>query len=362
MIEALHRGSSHWTSAVLVLFAMFGPIASTAWAQPRVIVLATSEAPVRPAFVEALTIELVDRAAVEAGPTLEGTSLPAHMDAAFNIISQRSATLGVWIDAANAAGTSYDLVLYAIGRRRDVALVKVARVEVASGADVDRALALKVGDFLDELLVEPAAASIVAVSQRSPERVPEATSHPPVAAAAASGDIVARPHWLFIDLGAHVAVASGGPRPGLAIEAGLRATRDRWLIEYALGARAFTAADAEAPTGSAIITDRSFTASARVLVGNARRGVGVRAGFAARALDVTGIANDGTRGELRRIVPVGEIGVDARIPLGSSLALRGNIGAEIALIDEVFTLDAVVVHRGGRARGTATISVLIPLE
>lgn len=320
-------------------------------AEPRVVVLGSDAEAPRTSFVQTLTIQLSGEARVETGPQLAAGSLPDRLAEAAGILAERDATLGVWIDVAEADPRTFDLVLYAVGRRRDVALVKVARVEVAEGDDVDRALALKVGEFLDEMLtVEDPGSRLERVVVEVPVRAPA----PAERSTGALGG--------FVEMGVGGALGGAARQSALLVEAGLRVARGSRIIEVAAALRAPNAVDVAGPDGRVIVEERAAAIEARAFVRDGRLAAGLHGAVGARVLDAVGIAGDGATGRERRIVPVAGGGVEGRCWLGRRLALRVSAGVELALIDQRFAIDGREVVAIGEVRATAQLSLVIPLD
>src|SRR5689334_3025797 len=70
--------------------------------QSRVLVLGSNGTPPRPGFVEALRIQLVGRAAVEAGAALDELTLGDRSDEAAQIVESRGASAAVWMEPVPA--------------------------------------------------------------------------------------------------------------------------------------------------------------------------------------------------------------------------------------------------------------------
>lgn len=322
-------------------------------AEPRVVVLGSDAEAPRTSFVQTLTIQLSGEALVETGPQLAAGSLPERLEEAAGILAERDATLGVWIEVAEANPRTFDLVLYAVGRRRDVALVKVAHVEVAEGDDVDRALALKVGEFLDDMLtVEDPGSRFERVVVEVPVRAP---APPPTERSAG-------PLGGFVELGMGGVLGGAARQSALLVEAGVQVRRGSRVLEVAAALRAPSAIDVAGPEGRVIIEERAAAIEVRAVARDGRLGAALSGAIGARVLDAVGIAEDGATGQARRIVPVTGGGVEGRFWLGRRLSLRVCVGMELALIDQRFAIDGQEVVAVGEVRATGQVSIVIPLD
>lgn len=334
-----------WFRAAVAVAAVLASMGLAHADSQRVIVFGTATGSPRTAFVEALTIQLAGDAHVETGPTLSATTLAAQIDAAVEVMGARDATVGIWTEVVEPNARVFDLVLYAVGRKRDLALVKVARVAVVEGDDVDRALALKAGEFLDSLIDVPEIERLVVPA---PDPAPTTSPRSIVRAFAAIGGGI---------------FAGAGPTQGaLGIEGGIRIGRSTNAVEIALAFRLPSAIDRTIDAGTLSIDERASAIGVRALrTFGTTTAVGVDAELGARHVDALGIAMDGVVGRSSRWVPTAGGGGEVRSSLGR-VALRAALGIEVALIDQEFTIDQRVVVGLGRVRGTGQLSLVISLH
>src|SRR5262245_45570754 len=89
-------------SPVLLLFVTFATSPAGAGLLPRVVVLPSDPAFVAPAFVEALRIQVVNRAEVVVGPPLEGQSLGDRLPEASRLVGEGQAALAIWIEESSS--------------------------------------------------------------------------------------------------------------------------------------------------------------------------------------------------------------------------------------------------------------------
>lgn len=307
-------------------------------------------------FVQALTIQLAGEAAVEQGPPLAEISLARRLERAVELLGDRGATLGTWIEVVpgptgTEASRVFEIVLYAVGGERDTALVHIARVQVAPGDDVDRALALKAAEFLDGVLAARVLSEVVAPPVQAQSAAPPTRSRPQ-----ASG--VSR---AFLDVGG--AAYGGGPAQGaMTIDAGARVGLDGLAIELGLGLQLPSGLEASAGAARMTIHERAMGAIVRGVIPAGRVGVGLGAGGRMRRLDVLGIAADGVVGSAVRWIPAARIEAELRVRIARTLALRLSLGAEAALTDQQFTVDAMPVIRLPRVRGVGQVSFVITID
>jgi hypothetical protein len=116
----------------------------------RVVLLEDPALPPRPVLGQALRIQLFDRARVDVvqGPAASGLS---ERVAAASALAQ-DALVVVWAEPTVTLGDgSREAVLYVVGHKQGRALVEIVRVQGGDSPDVDRSLALKVREVVDEV-------------------------------------------------------------------------------------------------------------------------------------------------------------------------------------------------------------------
>lgn len=134
---------------VLLLADPAGVVAQTA---EKVVLLEDPAAPPRPGLSAALRIQLVGAALVEAHDAPVATGLARRVRAASELADAEGALLVVWAEPTLALPDgSHEVVLYVVGHDQGRALVEVVRVQGGDSPDVDRSLALKVREVVDEV-------------------------------------------------------------------------------------------------------------------------------------------------------------------------------------------------------------------
>jgi hypothetical protein len=343
------------------LFVVSMALSQAASPLPRVLVVGTAQGPVRAAFVEALRIQVVARAAVVEGRPLETTLLGERFEEAARLVETENAVLAVWIEEATGGDRpTRDFVVYAVGREPHRALVEVARVRADEAPDTDRALALKVGAFLDSILTAGDAAVDLArafgktafpVDGGPPAVVPGASSAPGLRFVGEAGGLVA------------AAVPSAAVQGALGVAAGARFGRQARYGEAYAALRFFSDLDVVGPGGRVTVRDRLLLAGARVLFAGerpeARLAIGAFLEAGARFLDADGVSPGGGRGGAARTVLVVVPGAEARLGLGRAAALRLSAGLELDAVRQRFSIDDVPVYDMGRLRPTAALSLVL---
>jgi len=312
-----------------------------------VLVLGSESAPVRPAFLELLRIQVVKSALVEAGPPLQTTSLPDRLAEAAGLVEQQDAILAVWVEEAAAQDPSVsDFVVYAVGKERHRALIEIARLRAGEGPDIDRALALKVGAFLDMLLAE---------------RAPEVD----VARSFARGDLAPPMARLSIRFMGEVgAVTALGITPdsvqgGLSVALGGRLGGRSWLGEAYGALLVLTDIDVTGSAGRLSVSEQVLAGGVRALHLRRRFALGGFFQAGARLLDAKGTSPPGGRGTLSRTVALLLWGAEARFELASRIALRGAAGLELDLTRQSFSIDGARASDLGRLRPLAMLSFVL---
>lgn len=340
-----------WLAFLLTL-----TVAPAAHAEERVVVFSLLGEPPRDGFVQALTIQLAGEAAVEQGPALAEVSLARRLERAVELLGGRGATLGAWIEVVPSTGGTeanrlFELILYAVGGERDTALVHIARIQIAPGDDVERALALKAAEFLDGVLAARVLSQVVVPPL--PVQVADPPTRAPVRASGVSR--------AFLDVGG--AAYGGGPAQGaITIDAGARIGVDGVGLELGLGLRIPNGLEASAGPARMTIHEWAVGAVVRAVVPVGPVEVGLGAGVSMRRLDAMGIAADGVVGSAVRWIPATSIEAELRLRLARTVALRLSLGAEVALTDQQFTVDAMPVIRLPRVRGVGQASFVIAID
>jgi len=343
----------------------FGPLLITAALMlpaaplPRVIVLGQDHLTARATFVEALRIQVTGLAAVDERPALASGSLGDRLDEAAAMVGKERAILAIWIDqAASKDRSGTDFVVYAVGKDRDRALIEIARLRADEGPDIDRALALKVGEFLDKVLADRPVEVDVA------RTFSEKTIAPSADRATPPRHVGGPPLLHFVaDVGAVVAIgtASTGVQSGLAISAGARLEHGSWYAEILAGLRLMTDADVSNASGRLLMHEKMVSGGARLLGLHDRFAFGGFFEAGARMLEADGTSPVGGRGTASRTIPALAFGGESRVALSGTAGVRAAMGLEVDVQRQTFSIDGLPVSDLGRVRPTGSISVVFSI-
>jgi hypothetical protein len=119
-----------------------------------------------------------------------------------------------------------------------------------------------------------------------------------------------------------------------------------------------TDADAHGPGGNVSLEEQVVGGGARALALRGRVAFGGFLELTARLLDAQGTSPAGGRGAVSRAVPALLGGGEARLGLGSQLALRAALGLEVGLRRQTFSIDDNPVSDLGRLRPTGALSIV----
>lgn len=118
--------------------------------QPRIVLVKPEGEPPRPGLEPALRIQLRGSAELVAVSAPFPDDVSSRLAAANALAEQHDADWVLWTDAPEASPPkSEQAVLYLVGRQNGRALIEVVRVPGGEGPEVDRSLALKVGELID---------------------------------------------------------------------------------------------------------------------------------------------------------------------------------------------------------------------
>lgn len=319
------------------------------------VVVFGTDAPPREAFVQALAVQLSGDAKVAVGPILGSTALAGRIGEAVTVLRARSSRVGVWLDPVPGELT-FDLVIYAVGYEDDIALVKVTRIAVTEHDDVERALALKVGELLEQLLMARELPTVA--------RSLETARSGPVASAAAVAVAPSPPSsrgWAtIVDLAGTLAGRSRGVQLAPSLGAGVRWDLPMLSIETLVSLRVpGTRVD---DRERVVVGERAYVVAARAFAELGPLEIGGFALGMVRDVEAIGSTVDGRRGSEQVLLPALGIGVEARHALTSRADLRAAVGVEIAGFDQEFTLDGMPVVGLGRTRVLGELSLVIPVH
>lgn len=322
-------------------------------ADAGVLVLPAARGQVRASLVEALRIQLTD-AEVAIGAPVPASGLAGNLEHASGELSRTGAALAVWIEWASAPGdVRRTAILYVVGHERDLALVRVARIEGEDESELDRALALTIAELLDNVLVlqRDDASSSTPLTQRFARSAP---AEPRPAAV--------RQPWRFsVELGGGAWIWTGTPSASAMLRAGalLRYEGSRWWLEAGAFVSPQTRVAAQSEEVRVDLDDVDAELALRVLLRVSDPfAIGGALGLGFRWIEARAAA-DGRSGSDTEAIPTALLGVDGRIALADSAEIRLGAGVELALIDHVFTADGALAFQVGVARPFATASIVI---
>jgi hypothetical protein len=332
-------------------------LSASAGSLPRVVVLPSDQSPVVPAFVEALRIQVVNRAEVVVGPPLRSHSLGDRLPEASRLVGDGHAALAIWIEESSSQEPSVrEFVVYAVGKQEHRALIEVARIRADEAPDTMRALALKVGAFID---------TVLATKGGAPELGRGLEAERPPGAEVAPAPLESRSRLRFVaEVGAQGAIStsSSGAQGGLGVAAGARLDRGEQLFELYGGLGLFGDLHIDGAAGALTVREKRVVGGARALFVPGRLpprlAFGALVEGGARLLTADGVSPSGGRGSVDRAVPVLAFGGEARLLLGASAALRASLGLEVEATRQTFGIDGVAAADLGRLRPIGAISLI----
>jgi hypothetical protein len=150
--------------------------------QDKVVLLEDSAQPPRPGLSHALRIQLLDVAAVDVRQWPETSGFSERIQVANGVAAEPGALVVVWAEpTVELPDGSREAVLYVVGREQGRALMEIVRVPGGSGPDVDRSLAIKVGEVVHEVRTNRERAAREMMLEPAP--APASALPPPHAAA-----------------------------------------------------------------------------------------------------------------------------------------------------------------------------------
>ncbi len=291
----------------------------------------------RPGLIDALRIQLAGSARVGDGGRLAGQALADRVENAVKIVRKKRAVLALWVQGpVPLSDRSEELVLYLVGEHRGRALVEVLQIPCGAGPEVDRTLALKTREVLDDILSGVPSESLL----EEPE------SAMPVKAASPLG-------W-FVDLGLAIGSQkrSNLGQWGLSLGAGghLRIA-DSISLGARLSFRLFPSVDIETEQGRVTFHELD---PGLYLIGLLHPlpflAVGLQQGALLGFVDAEGTTPSGASGSSVELVPslLSELMVELELRTG--LVLRLGAGLEVNLRKLRFAVNDEEVANLGRIR------------
>jgi hypothetical protein len=316
-------------------------------AEDRVVLLEDSRAARGSGLGSALRIQLTGAAEVEVRDLPENAGVSRRMQTASELTQAEDVLLVVWAEpAVELADGSREAVLYAVGHKQGRALVEIVRVRGGEGPDVERSLALKVREVVDEvrhnreqaapsdLMLEPAAAAADVTAEQPAwgARVSLAGALAPL-----SGS----------DLGQWGARLAGGPawRDGVLRISG--------LLELAV----FPELEVEVPSAEVRLFELAPGALAHAQWRQADVWIGLRAGLSLSFLAAQG-HNAASSGEVSGLVaPSWTFGVDVELPIGRGVGVAAALDLQARIRRQRFTVAGDQVVDLGRLRPLVSIAL-----
>jgi hypothetical protein len=208
-----------------VMCAAVSGTALAADGEASLLVLENAAAP-QPRLLAALRIQLGATVRVDVRELPRTGALPAQLAEASRLARDEARTAVMWVDATSEQLASRLALLYVVGQRDGRALVEVVRVPAGRGPDLERVLALKVGELLAEMRSAPAhpLSPPMATSSVMPPMAATGTV-PPLAAGSTPPPMAAELEW----------------QAGLALGPRLSTVLGASLTRFGVGALASTA-------------------------------------------------------------------------------------------------------------------------
>ena len=309
-------------------------------ALPHVLVLGAGKPPATRGFIDGLRIQLANTAVVDT--TADDVEGPQKIDAALARGEAAGAVLTVWVEE----GVS-EFVMYAALREGEHARVEIVRMPARGGADVQRAMALKLAAVLEAALTKPPPPPAI-VAPPPPPPPPPPRETPSVLLEAGA-------------FGAAEGDGNAGAQGALSVAAGATLRRSAWAGEAYVRARFASALDVAGMGGHMTAREWSIAAGASLVRGE-RLAFGGALEAGVRLVDATGTASDGRMGSVDRAVPTLVPMLEGRARLTPSLSLRLAAGPEIALRHQSFVAAGAPVADLGTVRPVGELCLVISLR
>ncbi|MBI4957380.1 MAG: hypothetical protein HY908_35555 [Myxococcales bacterium] len=277
-------------------------------------------------FVEALRIQLARLAAVDVGPPLAETALPARVAEAGRVLEARGATLAVWLEATPPeGGAPAGRALYLVGRRAGRALIDVAASPAEGDPESSRALALKTRAVL--LTVLGAAEDDGLARALAPPSAPAPADEEQTAAALAPVVLVVEAAGIV-----HTRAGSSDARGGgaFALGAALRAKPAQGELVATLAA--VNGVDVIDPRGTLAASEIDVGFGVRALYRAEYLALGLELAVDLRVARTRGESPVGKVGDETRVVPRLYVAPDLRLVVAPLLSVRAAAGVEVGLV------------------------------
>jgi hypothetical protein len=328
------------------LFAslILGCWAARVQAEDRVVLLQDPAAPSGSGLAYALRIQLTGAADVDVRDLPQDAGVSLRVQAASQLAQAEDVLVAVWAEpAVELENGSREAVLYVVGHKQGRALVEIVRIPGGEGPDVDRSLALKVRELVDEvranrakaaendLMLEPAAASSAPSEPGWGARVLVAGALAPLSGSALG-------QW-----GARIAAGPAWREDALRVSA---------LAELTI----FPELEVDATAGKANLFELAPGVLAHAQWRQGAVWVGLRAGLALSLLAAEGQSPSG-RGDAREIAPSWLAGVDVELPISDGLGVAAAVDLQTRIRRQRFSIDEDEVVDLGRLRPLVSIAL-----
>jgi hypothetical protein len=333
-------------SARLAAFLILGCGAARVQAEDRVVLLEDVAAPASSGLGYALRIQLTGVARVDVRQATETTGVSGRVRSASELAQSEDVLLVVWTEPAVVlADGSREAVLYVVGHKQGRALLEIVRVPGDEGPDVDRTLALKVRELVDEVRHNRAqAAASELMLEPAAEPAPGPVGAPGWGPRVAAGGLVGT--FTGSELGQWGArLAAGAARR----DGRLRLAGSGQLDVFS-----------EIELSSAAAQVELFELAPGVLAqAQLRQGaiwLGLRAGLSLSVIDAQGQGARG-RGEASRLAPAWSAGVEVEVPLLDGIGLVAALELQARFRRQRFSVEGAEVVDLGRLRPLASIAL-----
>jgi hypothetical protein len=325
-------------------------------ARAQLVVLTGEASSATDSLGEALLIQLADgELQVHTQALSRGDDAEA---VARNLLATGRARMVIW--SLRVHGRAHDL--RCVFRHAEAVDSTTMRLQGAWGPALERSIALKVRELLDDQARASAAPVPGPSSVAGPAPAAETPRPPPAQPGRPSSP---RPPPTpvispLIEAGVRGMTASGNASAQAAFGVAAGAAMTSGANRAELWLRVQWASPLEAETTAGRVTAREW--SPELSVHGLRRvapsWLGGFLSVALRVVDAEGTTSAGERGDRTRSVPVLGAGAEARLPLTEKLWARCALGAELALKAQRFAVDHQPVLELGTFRGRAELSLV----
>ena len=213
-------------------------------------------------FLAALRIQLGNAYAVRELALDAPTAVSERVARATALVAAEQAVAAVWMEDSAGGQSMRTGVLYVVSRREGRALVEVVQVPSARGADLPRALSLKLGELLQELQAGVELLSLPAAAPNQPSTAVRATAvpQPPAAVEGPSEPTLSTGRfWAAGRVGARIdfGVGTSSGRGGLGAELTPEWREGRLRVGLGVGATWYPSLTNETSQGSVRLSEVS---------------------------------------------------------------------------------------------------------